>query len=290
MVLTPFQKLHKNITIDNPGTCNHVAYANMAVVISVVNQKGGVGKTTTVVNLSAALAKMGLKTLMIDLDPQAHTTEHIGARQITNDPHKTILEVMQGEKALLSATIPTYLPNLWLCASSLRLGQFNQQQPAGRQFALKNAITQEEKNKFDFILIDCQPSLSLLTLNALTASDKVLLPVQAEYLALDGLTQLILTLKEVKQKLHPNLSILGILVTMFDRRNNLSSEVKVELEKNFGKDLMRIQVPRTVRLAEAPSFGKSIFEYDPRSEGAIAYFNLAKELLERVGYKLSQSS
>jgi chromosome partitioning protein len=232
---------------------------------------------------------MGLKTLMIDLDPQAHSTEHIGAKEISNDPGKTILEVLNAQKKILECTSPTYLPNLWICPSSLRLGQFNQQSPAGRQFALRSAISEEDKNKFDFILIDCQPSLSLLTLNALTASDKVVLPVQAEYLALDGLTQLILTLKEVKQKLHPNLSILGILVTMFDKRNNLSGEVKAELEKNFGKDLLKVQVPRAVRLAEAPSFGKSIFEYDPRSDGAYAYFNLAKELLERVGYKLPES-
>jgi chromosome partitioning protein len=254
----------------------------MAFVISVVNQKGGVGKTTTVVNLSAALANMGHKTLVIDLDPQGHSTEHLGINKASQA--NTVLESLNEEKTLLSCVIPTYLPNLWISPSNLRLGQFNQQNPAGRQFALKKALTEENKAKFDFILIDCQPSLSLLTLNALTSSDKVVLPVQAEYLALDGLSQLILTLKEVKNKLHPHLSILGILVTMFDRRNNLSSEVKNELEKNFGKDLLQVQVPRAVRLAEAPSFGKSIFEYDPRSEGAQAYLALAKEILARIGY------
>ncbi len=255
----------------------------MAIIISVTNQKGGVGKTTTVVNLSAALAHLGKKVLMIDVDPQGHTTEHIGAKNLVDDPTKTILEPINGQNSLASCIVATYLPNLWLSPANLRLGQFNQHNPVGKQFALKNAITQEDRQKFDFIIIDCQPSLSLLTLNALTASDKVVLPVQAEYLALDGLTQLILTLKEVKQKLHPNLSILGILLTMFDRRNNLSAEVKNELEKNFGPDLFKAIIPRAVRLAEAPSFGKSIFEYDPRSEGALAYYALAREILERLG-------
>jgi len=255
---------------------------NMAIVIAITNQKGGVGKTTTAVNLSAALANLGKKVLIIDFDPQGHSTEHLGVKNLFDPIQETILEVITNKKTLLSVVVPTYLPNLWIAPSNLRLGQFNQHNPIGKQFVLKNAISQEESQKFDFILIDCQPSLSLLTLNALTTSNKVILPVQAEYLALDGLTQLILTLKEVKQKLHPTLSILGILITMFDRRNKLSSEVKTELEKNFGSDVFRSHIPRSVRLAEAPSFGKTIFDYDPRSEGALAYYNLAREVLDKL--------
>jgi chromosome partitioning protein len=255
---------------------------NMAIVIAITNQKGGVGKTTTAVNLSAALANLGKKVLIIDFDPQGHSTEHLGVKNLFDPIQETILEVITNKKTLLSVVVPTYLPNLWIAPSNLRLGQFNQHNPIGKQFVLKNAISQEDSQKFDFILIDCQPSLSLLTLNALTTSNKVILPVQAEYLALDGLTQLILTLKEVKQKLHPTLSILGILITMFDRRNKLSSEVKTELEKNFGSDVFRSHIPRSVRLAEAPSFGKTIFDYDPRSEGALAYYNLAREVLEKL--------
>jgi chromosome partitioning protein len=255
---------------------------NMAIVIAITNQKGGVGKTTTTVNLSAALANLGKKVLIIDFDPQGHSTEHLGVKNLFDPIQETILEVITNKKTLLSVVVPTYLPNLWIAPSNLRLGQFNQHNPIGKQFVLKNAISQEDSQKFDFILIDCQPSLSLLTLNALTTSNKVILPVQAEYLALDGLTQLILTLKEVKQKLHPTLSILGILITMFDRRNKLSSEVKTELEKNFGSDVFRSHIPRSVRLAEAPSFGKTIFDYDPRSEGALAYYNLAREVLDKL--------
>jgi chromosome partitioning protein len=255
---------------------------NMAIVIAITNQKGGVGKTTTTVNLSAALANLGKKVLIIDFDPQGHSTEHLGVKNLFDPIQETILEVITNKKTLLSVVVPTYLPNLWIAPSNLRLGQFNQHNPIGKQFVLKNAISQEDSQKFDFILIDCQPSLSLLTLNALTTSNKVILPVQAEYLALDGLTQLILTLKEVKQKLHPTLSILGILITMFDRRNKLSSEVKTELEKNFGSDVFRSHIPRSVRLAEAPSFGKAIFDYDPRSEGALAYYNLAREVLDKL--------
>lgn len=255
----------------------------MAVVISVTNQKGGVGKTTTAVNLSAALAHLGYKVLLVDFDPQGHSGEHLGVKIISNDSgSKTILEVLHKEKNLASVTYPSYLPNLWVIPSNLKLGQFNQNPPAGNQFTLKNALELEIQGRFDFVVIDCQPSLSLLTLNALTACEYVLLPVQAEFLALDGLSQLVLTLKEIQTKLHPKLKVLGILLTMFDRRNRLSSEVKNELEKNFRSDLFQTVIPRTVKLAESPSFGRSIFEYDPNSPGAEAYQQLATEIIQRV--------
>ncbi|MEM1312094.1 MAG: ParA family protein [Patescibacteria group bacterium] len=258
----------------------------MSTVISVTNQKGGVGKTTTSVNLGAALAKSGYKVLIIDLDPQGHSGEHLGVQVIQDQKGpKTILDVLNHERELLDTTYPTYIPNLWLIPSNLKLGQFNQNSPSGRQFNLKTAITPHVNRSFDFIFIDCQPSLSLLTLNALTSCNQVILPVQAEFLALDGLTQLVMTLKEIQTKLHPKLQVLGILLTMYDKRNRLSGEVRAELEKNFGQDLFSVSIPRVVKIAESPSFGQSIFDYDPKSPGASAYQELAKEVISRVGTK-----
>jgi chromosome partitioning protein len=251
----------------------------MSSVIAVVNQKGGVGKTTTSVNVAAGMAHLGFKTLLIDLDPQGHSGEHLGVKA---DSNKSVLEFLNKEATNLAAVYPTYLPNLWVLPSNLKLGQFNQNSPIGRQFSLKEALSAEVTSKFDYILIDCQPSLSLLTLNALTACDKVLLPVQAEFLALDGLTQLIVTLKEIQTKLHPKLQVLGVVLTMFDKRNRLSFEVRSELEKNFGEDMFQTVIPRSVKLAEAPSFAKSIFEYASDSPGAQAYFDLTKEIVEKT--------
>ncbi len=255
---------------------------NMSTIISIVNQKGGVGKTTTSANLSAALAKYGFRVLLIDFDPQGHSSEHVG---IKVEQGKTALEVLEGDRSIAESIYPSYVPNLWVLAATLKLGQFNQNSPVGRQFALKQAMDKEVRDKFDFVIIDCQPSLSLLTLNALVSSDKVLLPVQAEFLALDGLSQLIVTLKEIKTKLHPKLSVLGILLTMFDRRNRLSSEVKDELVKNFYDDLFNTVIPRSVKLAESPSFGKSILDYAPDSPGSEAYKNLAIEVLKKLKMK-----
>jgi chromosome partitioning protein len=255
----------------------------MSQIIAVTNQKGGVGKTTSSVNVAASLAYQGYKTLVIDFDPQGHSSEHLGLRQFENkqDPH-TILQVLKKEKTLPACVIPSRIPNLWALTADLSLGQFNQMSPTGNQFLLKEAINLDIRNKYDFIIIDCQPSLSLLTLNALTCSNRVLLPVQAEFLALDGLSQLILTLHEVQTKLHPQLRVLGIFLTMFDARNKLSGEVLAELQKNFKDDLFTTVIPRNVKLAEAPSFGKSIFEYDPGSQGAQAYHRLTQEIINRI--------
>lgn len=255
----------------------------MNYTIAIVNQKGGVGKTTTSVNLSAALARKGFKVLLIDFDPQAHSTEHLG---VMVEQDKTVLEVLEKGVKAFSAVSPTYLPNLWILGANLKLGQFNQHPPVGRQFALREALGDDVRKKFDYIIIDCQPSLSLLTLNALVACDKVLLPVQAEFLALDGLSQLIVTLKEIKTKLHPKLGVLGVLLTMFDKRNKLSFEVKEELEKNFADDIFATAIPRSVKLAEAPSFGKSIFDYASESPGALAYTELATEMSKKLGMKV----
>lgn len=260
---------------------------SMSTIISVTNQKGGVGKTTSAVNLSAALARNRKKTLLVDFDPQGHATEHLGAKvSNTNDgSEKSVLEVILGKKTIREAVVQTYLPNLSLLTANLRLGLFNQNTPQGMQFQLKNAFNEEVLSTYDFIIIDCQPSLSLLTLNALTSADYVLLPVQAEFLALDGLSQLVVTLKEVQTKLHPRLAVLGILLTMFDSRNRLSGEVHSELKKNFGKDLFDSIIPRNVKLAEAPSFGKSIFDYDSGCSGAKAYDDLAIEILTKLNLR-----
>ncbi|NJK70921.1 ParA family protein [Candidatus Gracilibacteria bacterium] len=251
----------------------------MAKIISVVNQKGGVGKTTTTVNLAASLAGLGKRVLIIDFDPQGHSTEHLGVKA---EKGKTALELLNKEGSLTSLLYPTYVSNLWILPTNLRLGQFNQNSPVGRQFALKEGIREEVKNRFDYVIIDCQPSLSLLTLNALVSCDKVLLPVQAEFLALDGLSQLIVTLKEIQTKLHPKLSVLGVLLTMYDKRNKLSFEVKEELQKNFREDIFDIVIPRNVKLAEAPSFGQSILDYAGNSSGAVAYRALAKEVIKKL--------
>jgi chromosome partitioning protein len=246
------------------------------ITIAVTNQKGGVGKTTTTVNLASALASMGKTVLIIDMDPQGHAGEHLGV-----DNSKTILDALKDKSQMMSVIQNTYKKNLFVVPSNLHLGQFNQLNPSGNQFVLRDVIAMV-KNEFDFVVIDSQPSLSLLTLNALTAADQIILPVQAEFFALDGLSQLILTLKEIQTKMHPKLKVLGILLTMFDKRNKLAGEVKNELAKNFGDELFAVTIPRNVKLAEAPSFSKSILEYDSGCIGSDAYKELAKEVYQKT--------
>lgn len=253
----------------------------MSVVISVTNQKGGVGKTTTAVNLAVGLAELGYRTLLIDLDPQGHAGEHLGMRQIALN-QATILEVLQQQASLKQVIQKSSTENLYVVGANVRLGQFNQNPPQNQQFILRQAIDEQTHQAFEFIILDCQPSLSLLTLNALTAANQVLLPVQSEFFALDGLSQLVITLKDVQSKLHPQLKVLGILLTMFDPRNRLSAEVYQELKNNFGKDIFDTVIPRNVKLAEAPSFGKSIFQYDQHCSGAKAYKLLAREILTKL--------
>lgn len=244
--------------------------------IAVANQKGGVGKTTTAVNISGCLAELGYKVLLVDMDPQGHAGEHIGIRSDIN-----ILDVIRQKMPIQQAIKKSYKKNLDCLPSNLNLGQFNQLNPQKNQSVFKAAINQVI-TEYDYIIFDCQPTLSLLTLNAMLAADYILLPVQSEFFALDGLSQLILSLREIQKTYKPNLQILGILLTMFDRRNRLSIEVRQELMKNFGDIIFHQAIPRNVKLAEAPSYGKTITDHDPNSVGADCYKTVTKELIKRV--------
>ncbi len=252
----------------------------MTKTLAIVNQKGGVGKTTTAVNVAACLAKIGKKTLIVDFDPQGNASSYLGIN-IANLP-KTALDVITKASKLEEAVIETGRDNLYILPSNIKLGAFNQNNVQGKPDVLKNILNSDFAKTFDFIIIDCQPSLSLLTINAMCASDGLVIAMQAEYLALDGLSQLLLTLKEVKQKMNVGLTILGIAITMYDRRNNLCIEVKNELVKNMPKELFKTSIPRVVKLAESPSHSKTIFEYEPNGLASHAYRELTLEIVLRL--------
>jgi len=251
----------------------------MAQVIAVVNQKGGVGKTTTSVNLSVFLAALGKFVLLIDLDPQANATSGLGINHSSTD--KGIYEVLSGELRFKDIVKNTAQEGLRIAPATVSLAGAGVELVGveNRENRLALAI-QEVRGAYDYIIIDCPPSLGLLTINGLVASDKVLIPVQAEYYALEGLGQLISTINLVKENIKSELEILGAVLTMFDKRNKLSGEVMQELYKYFPDKIFRSVIPRSVRLAEAPSYGKSILHYDSSSKGARAYERLARELLD----------
>ncbi len=252
----------------------------MGKVIAIVNQKGGVGKTTTAVNLSACLGKKGKKVLLVDIDPQGNTTSGLGV-----DPREVELSVYDAiinETPMNEVIIKTEFENLWICPSNINLAGAELELVAApnREYVLKNAIS-EVKEDFDFIFIDCPPSLGLITLNSFAAADTLIVPVQCEYYALEGLSQLTNTIKMVKKALNPKLSFEGILLTMFDARTNLSIQVVEEVKRFFREKVFATVIPRNVRLSEAPSFGQPIIEYDKYSKGAESYTELAEELINR---------
>lgn len=250
----------------------------MGKIISVVNQKGGVGKTTTSVNLGAYLAHFGKKVLLVDVDPQANATSGLGIDH--NHIEKGIYDVLMGDCSISEVILKTKQENYFIvpATASLSGALVELVSVENREFKLLEALN-KIKNDFDYIIVDGPPSLGLLTVNILVAADKILIPIQSEYYALEGLSQLMETISLIQTNLKPELGIMGVVITMFDKRNRLSALVKDELYKYFPNKVFKSIIPRTVRLAEAPSYGLSIFQYDPKSVGARAYEELAKEII-----------
>lgn len=249
----------------------------MGRTVAVVNQKGGVGKSTTAVNLGACLALLGKRVLLVDIDPQGNATTGLGIQKsgIENDSYAVLL----GEVPMESAVVPTEVDNLWLVPATSNL--------AGAEVELVSALARESRlrqalasvaSQYDYIFIDCPPSLGLLTINALVAADQMIIPIQAEFYALEGLSQLTNIVSRVKAALNPNLEILGVLVTMFDGRTRLAVEVVDEVSRFFPEHVFKTQIPRNIRLSEAPSFGKPVVLFDVKSRGAQAYLDLAREV------------
>lgn len=259
----------------------------LSKIISIANQKGGVGKTTTAVNLCAALAASGCKILLVDIDPQSNATSGMGFP--TNSMHGSIYELLTGARNPKECITETDVQNLFMIRSNINLVGIEIEivSMPEREFILKKRL-EEIKDYFDFIFIDCPPSLSLITLNSLVASDSVLIPVQSEYYALEGLTMLLNTIKMIKSRLNQELEIEGYLLTMFDARLRLSNQVATELEKYFQDKLYPVKVMRNVKISESPSYGKPVVIYDPLSVGAKNYTELANEFLKRNGMEQQQ--
>lgn len=254
----------------------------MPKIIAIANQKGGVGKTTTAINLSAILASLGKQILLIDLDPQGNLTSGLGIDR--NTGLEGTYDLLLSDKNLEEVITPTPYENLFLLASTQDLlgAEVELTPQLARESRLKFRLN-DASNKWDFVFIDCPPSLGLLTINALTASNTILMPVQCEYYALEGLSQLVNTIELVKKSVNPTLEIEGILLTMHDSRTNLSNQVIEEVRIFFKEKVYNTTIPRTIRLSEAPSFGKPIIHYDPKSSGSLAYKAFAKEFLARNG-------
>lgn len=252
----------------------------MSIVVAVVNQKGGVGKTTTAVNLSAAIGKLGRRILVADMDPQGNTTSGYGVNK--KNLKQSSYHILMGECRITDAIVPTRFANVDMLPASAALygAEIEMVEMQNRTLMLRKGLA-SVRDDYDYILFDCPPSLGLITLNALTAADSILVPLQPEFYSLEGLTQLMETVRLVKQRYNPELDIFGILFTMFDGRLNLTSQVVREVRKHFPDKVFKTFIPRNVRISEAPSFGEPVVYYDRTSRGAASYMELAEEILKR---------
>jgi len=265
------------------------ASGQVAKVISIANQKGGVGKTTTAINLAAALAASELRVLLVDSDPQGNSTTGVGVEKSSET--KTLYNVLLKEAPISEAIVATKYEGLSLLPADQNLVATNLDlvDAPEREHRLKSAL-EKLKGNYDYVVIDCPPALDLLTLNALSASDAVLIPIQCEFFALEGISQLMDTVDRIKQAFNPTLKIEGVLLTMYDDRTNLTRQVEADLRSFFEREVFKTVIPRSIRLAEAPSFGQPILAYDPRSRGAEAYIQLAKEVLANDKRARSESA